>query len=133
MPALSMIQQNSMWPSIPRLFAQEIRAIAPPLLGLSAGSCLHFFTETQWPHICPYLFDVRQAFCFCSGLSCIVPAQCIFPVRRPDRVLLFMVDHDLVDSEVFAFVVSHAISPSDGCQRRPGVREERSLSCSTGA
>src|SRR5690606_10708361 len=43
-----------------------------------------------------------------SALADVPPARRVLPVGRPDRVLLFVIHDDLVDSRIVLFVPSHA-------------------------
>src|SRR6476646_6811129 len=71
---------------------------------------LHFLSQAEWTHVCPNFLDVSQALFFCAALACILPAQRIFPMGRPDRVLLFMVKHNFVDCLIFLFVSHYGFS-----------------------
>ena len=54
---------------------------------------------------------VGQALRLGAGLAGIAPAWSVLPVGRPDRVLLFMIEYDLVGDLVVRFVVSHQAPP----------------------
>src|SRR5689334_11686638 len=71
---------------------------------------LHFLSQAEWTHVCPNFLDVSQALFFCAALACILPAQRIFPMGRPDRVLLFMVKHNFVNCLIFLFVSHYGFS-----------------------
>src|SRR5579859_1007925 len=75
-----------------------------PRLG-SAGSSqsllLHFLAQTQWPHVRPDLLDIGQAHLLCSALAGVLPAQRVFAVRRPEGILFFVVDHNLINCLIF--------------------------------
>lgn len=68
---------------------------------------LHLLPQTERPHVGPHLFDMRQTFCHGPAFACIGPAKRIFLVCRPDRVLLFMIQNDFVDSIVLRVVGVH--------------------------
>src|SRR6266404_6131778 len=71
---------------------------------LAVCRAFHLFSQAKGPHISPYLFDISEAFHFWTSLACIIPAQGIFTIRRPDGILFLVVDDHLVDSRVFSFV-----------------------------
>ena len=68
---------------------------------------LHLFPEAQRPHVSPNLFDIGEALVLFPVFACITPAKSILALGRPNRILLFMVDDDLVDRRVFSFVSTH--------------------------
>jgi hypothetical protein len=43
-------------------------------VGLLQPLFLHFLSQAQWTHVCPYFFNVGQALFFCAALPCIFPA-----------------------------------------------------------
>src|SRR5476651_1084647 len=55
----------------------------------------HLLPQAQWTHVGPGFFDVGQAFLFQAALAHGAPALGYGFVVGPDRVLLFVVDHDL--------------------------------------
>src|SRR5882672_1370402 len=62
---------------------------------------LHLLPQAKWPHVRPYFLDESQALGFGSDYADILPAQRNLLVFRPDRVLLFVIHHDLVDGCIF--------------------------------
>ena len=80
---------------------------------VSLRASRHLDAEAQRTHVGPDLFDEREDFVLRAGLAGIAPAGRIRLVRRPDRVLLFVVDDGLVDGLVFCLVRSaHLFSPT---------------------
>jgi len=69
----------------------------------------HFLPQAERAHVSPHLFDVRQAFGFGPALARVLPAERIFFIGRPDRVLLLMIRDDLIDGGVF-FLVQNGFS-----------------------
>src|SRR5206468_8751301 len=57
----------------------------------------------------PDFLDVGQTFCFRTSFASILPTQRIFPLCRPDRILLFMIHNDLVNRIIFSLF--HTVSP----------------------
>jgi hypothetical protein len=89
-------------------FCSAILVYALRLLAISVFfRLLHFLPQAQWPHIGPYFFDIGQAFWLRPSLANISPTEGVLPVRRPYRVLLFMIYHDLVDGGILFFLVIH--------------------------
>src|SRR5438093_6778623 len=78
-----------------------------PLCGLYL--LIHFFPEAQRPHVRPDFLDVGQALRLRAAFASIPPTQRILPVRRPDRVLLFMIHNDLINRIIFSLF--HTVSP----------------------
>src|SRR5262249_41506125 len=68
---------------------------------------LHFLAETQRSHVSPNLFDVGKALLLRTGLAYVSPAQRVFFVSRPDRVLLFVIHDHFVHSGIFSFICAH--------------------------
>src|SRR5262249_35462811 len=66
--------------------------------------------KTQRTHISPHLLDIRQAFCLRPTLTPISPTERIFPILRPDRILLLVIDYYLVHSCVFSVFSRHKTS-----------------------
>src|SRR6516164_8392880 len=67
----------------------------------------HLLSEAQRTHINPYRLDVVQAFLLETAFAHILPAEGIVTVSWPDRVLLFVIDHDFVDRGIFLVVSLH--------------------------
>src|SRR3954470_16751212 len=67
----------------------------------------HVLAQAERPHVGPHRLDVFEAFGLRSALAAVAPSERILAIGRPDRVLLFVVHHDLVDSRVFPFVSRH--------------------------
>ena len=65
---------------------------------------LHPLPKTERPHVRPDLFDVSQTFGLRPALPRVLPAERVLAIRRPDRVLLFVVDDHFVNRRVFSFV-----------------------------
>lgn len=74
-------------------------------------SLLHLLSQAKRSHISPHFIYIGQTVRFQSRLTYIVPAQRYFPVSRPDRVLLFVVNHYFVNCRIFTFVLSHLPLP----------------------
>src|SRR5256885_1244524 len=76
---------------------------------------LHLLAQAQRAHVGPHLVDVGQALVLAALFAHLPPASRRLAVRKPDRVLLLVVDHDLVDTIVF-FVFGHVryLLPSAG-------------------
>src|ERR1041385_8620748 len=76
---------------------------------------LHLLAQAQGAHVGPHLVDVGQALVLAALFAHLPPASRRLAVREPDRVLLLVVDHDLVDTIVF-FVFGHVryLLPSAG-------------------
>lgn len=66
-------------------------------------------SDAEWPHIRPDFLDVGEAILTGSLHPFIPPTRRILAVRRPYRVLLFVVDDDL--EPVLGFN-THATAPS---------------------
>src|SRR5262249_17720550 len=77
---------------------------------LSQALLLHLFPEAQRPHIGPDFFDISQALFFGSRLAGIVPSQGIFFMRRPNRILLFVIKNYLINCLVFGI---HLLSSTE--------------------
>src|SRR5262249_7674461 len=77
-------------------------SLSPPAIVL-----FHLLPQAERPHIRPDLLDIRQALRLGPGLSDIVPTERVLAVGRPDRILLLVVDHDLVDRGVFLIIPVH--------------------------
>src|SRR5262245_52959080 len=77
-----------------------------------AGGALHFLAQAQRPHVRPHLLDVGEAFGLGARLARVAPARRVLAVRGPDRVLLLVVDHDLVHGLVVVFFARHVSSLS---------------------
>ena len=65
---------------------------------------MHFFAQTQWPHVGPDRFDMGQTLLFGAGFSRVFPSGRILAVSRPDRILFLVIYDDLVDRFVVLFV-----------------------------
>src|SRR5258708_16578550 len=91
-------------------------SLVRPLAGLALALHLfHLLAQRQRPHVGPDFLDVGQALVLRAALADVVPAERVLAVRGPDRVLLFVVDDDLVDRVVFAlFPIAHDPSPCSG-------------------
>src|SRR5271166_2873692 len=79
--------------------------------GLPQTLLLHLLPQAERTHIRPHFFDVSQALFLGAALACVVPAQGVFPVRRPDRILLFVIYYDFVHGMIFWFF-RHSIRSS---------------------
>src|SRR5882762_3677420 len=75
---------------------------------LSLPLLLHFLAQAQRPHVRPDFLDVGEALVFGALLAGILPAQGVFLVGRPDRILFLMIDHHFVNSRVLALPVHEA-------------------------
>jgi hypothetical protein len=65
----------------------------------------HAQTQTEWPHIDPYRFDVLEALCFCSTLAGKAPSGGEIATLGPDGVLLFVVYNDAITRHVFVALI----------------------------
>src|SRR5438128_6217799 len=70
-------------------------------------SLLHLLSQAERPHVGPDFFDIGQAFRLRSALAHVVPAQRVFTIRGPDRVLLLVINYYLINRSVFALVLNH--------------------------
>src|SRR5258708_9620504 len=75
---------------------------------LSLSLLLHLVAQTQRTHIRPDFLDVSEALIFGALLAGILPAQGVFLVGLPDRILFLMIDHHFVNSRVLALAVHEA-------------------------
>src|SRR4051812_22147695 len=78
--------------------------------GLLVTRLFHLLAQTQRAHVSPDLFDVCEAFGLRARLARIVPPERILAVGGPNRILLFVIDDDLVDGCVFSLIQTHRIS-----------------------
>lgn len=74
-------------------------------------SLSHFFAETQRSHVSPDLFNIGEAFGFRTTLAGIIPAQRIFSVRGPNRILFLVIYNNSVNRSVVCFVLFHSLLP----------------------
>src|SRR5689334_20168716 len=83
----------------------------------------------------PDVLDVGQTFGLEAFLAYLLPAERRLPISRPYGILLFVIDHNLVDGGVFCLVPRHGMPPmmlcfaSDGrhaLQPPPSYRTETS-------
>src|SRR3978361_455948 len=70
-----------------------------PSLGL-----LHPPVPAARAHGGPDLLDILEALRLGALLAGVVPAERVLAIRRPDRILLLLVHHHLVDRRVFPLV-----------------------------
>src|SRR5712691_9435418 len=75
---------------------------------LSLPLLLHLLAQTQRPHVRPDFLDVSEALVFGALLAGILPAQGVFLVGRPDRILFLMIDHHFINSRVLALPAHEA-------------------------
>jgi hypothetical protein len=68
---------------------------------------LHLPAKAERPHVRPDLTDVLEAFRFRSHSSRIPPTSRVVAVRKPYRVLLFVVHDNLVGHFISAIVFRH--------------------------
>jgi hypothetical protein len=61
---------------------------------------LHVQAQAQRAHIGPHFFDVVEALFLHPGLACVVPAERILAIGKPDGILLFVVHNYFVGSVV---------------------------------
>src|SRR5262249_9149878 len=71
----------------------------------------HFLPQTERSHISPDILDVGQAFGPEALRTYLLPAEGRLPISRPYGVLLFVIDHNLVDGGVFCIVPHHSVPP----------------------
>src|SRR6476620_1027681 len=133
----------------PRLRKQEFTDVLDRLrakIGPGARSCvlarsgaalgrwtaIHALSETERPHIGPHCFDVGEALGSASPLSRIPPPGGILPRRRPDRVLLLVIHHNLVDRPVLLFVFGQVSSQHGGERGSAYSTVARGAPCSGG-
>src|SRR5260370_42595661 len=94
---------SSRMPSSGQARVRAGRPLVGPLAALALALHLfHLLAQRQRPHVGPDFLDVGQALVLRAALADVVPAERVLAVRGPDRVLLFVVDDDLVDRVVFA-------------------------------
>ena len=82
-------------------------AAAPQHAG---GPVLHVLAQAERPHISPDFLDVVETLGFQAAFAGIEPAQRVFSLLGPDRILLFVIDDDFVDRSVFFFVPIYGVS-----------------------
>src|SRR6185369_787482 len=68
--------------------------------------------QAQRSHVSPDLFDVLQTFGLHTGFTGVKPTECILAIGRPNRVLLFVVEHNFIDCLIFCVISVH-LFPSD--------------------
>src|SRR6266436_3871926 len=73
------------------------------------GCLFHLLSQTQRPHVGPDFFDIVQAFRLWTCFSNFSPAQRWLTIGKPDRILLFMIHNNFINSVVFFLV--HLLSP----------------------
>src|SRR5215203_2442498 len=71
---------------------------------------LHKTSQAQRPHVGPHFLDERQALCLGTALPRVAPPERVLAVGRPDGVLLFVVQYDLVDRRAFFLLLEHVTS-----------------------
>jgi hypothetical protein len=74
------------------------------------GHLFHLLAQTQWPHISPNFFDVLETLHLWANLARVLPAKRVFAIRRPDRVLLFVIDYRLVSDRIFSIGIVDALA-----------------------
>ena len=70
---------------------------------------LHPVPQAFGPHLRPNFFDVLEAFSLWALFAFRLPSRGNVSIDRPYRVLLFVIDHDLVNRRVFISVVHPVI------------------------
>src|ERR1035437_579973 len=117
---------NARWSRVPWLDAY-LKAITNALVPCESGGgnntsdrvlydtehsrgCVPTSAYAQRPHVAPSFLNVRQALRLRSALSCITPSQRIRLVCRPEGILFFLIQNNLVNGCVFQLVVSHLAS-----------------------
>src|SRR5215207_5592559 len=83
------------------------RALRLSLRRLLPRRLFHALSQAERSHIRPDFLDVGEALGLRAGLAGVVPAERVLAVGGPDRILLLVVDHDLVDGVVFPLVLIH--------------------------
>src|SRR5262245_41255447 len=64
----------------------------------------HFLSQAKRSHVGPDFFNIGQTFRLVTGFSNFSPAQRILTIDWPDRILLFMIHDNLINSVVFFLV-----------------------------
>src|SRR3972149_1362576 len=90
----------------------SVGALAPPLPAKAERS-----------HARPDLTDVLEAFRLRSHSSCVPPTSRGVAVRKPDRVLIFVVHDNLVGHFISAIVFRHWLSLGLSLDRRTCSRK----------
>jgi len=80
----------------------------------------HFLPQAERSHIGPDVLDIRQACGLEALLAYLLPAERRLPISRPYGVLLFVIDHNLVDSSVFCIVPRRGMPPMTLCMSPMG-------------
>src|SRR5436853_1275264 len=88
------------------LLLRSIRVRSRRRRGWVLRKLLHFLSQAERPHVRPDLFNVGEAVGFRAGLAGVSPPKRILFVLGPYRVLLFVVDHDLVNRRVFSIRIT---------------------------
>src|SRR5262249_28944446 len=82
---------------------------------------LHLFTQTERAHVRPDFLDVRQTLFFRAAPAGILPTRRVFPINRPDGILLFVIDYYFVDLSIFSLFAAHCVSPRQMWNRLKSV------------
>src|SRR5215207_7675658 len=75
----------------------------------TCGSLVHLAAEAQWTHVGPNLIDIGEALGLQSLLTHIAPSGGILTIRRPDRILFFVIDHYFVGNGVLIIGSTHRL------------------------
>src|SRR5262249_848390 len=81
----------------------------------SQRSAIHLLPQAQPPHVGPDLLDVGEAVGLGARLALRAPAQRQLAVRRPDGVLLLVIDDHSVDGRVLARLAHGFLAFVSGC------------------
>src|SRR5215470_6609354 len=80
-----------------------MRACASRRLCWRRRGAFHSHSDAERPHVGPHLFNVGEALSFSSALADVFPTRRVFPLRRPNRILFFVIHHYSVDGRLFFF------------------------------
>src|SRR3954447_6282718 len=72
---------------------------------------VHPSSEAERTHVTPDLFDKLKALVLGAFLACFPPAQGAVSVRGPDRILLFVVKHNLIRQCIVVIRCHRLVTP----------------------
>jgi hypothetical protein len=80
--------------------------------GLLARLRRHLLSQAQRPHVRPHILNIGYTVGFRTGLSEFFPAKWRLTIGEPDRVLFFVINHNLIDRLVFLLFSVHFVQSS---------------------
>ena len=86
---------------------------------------VHLPAETERPHVGPDTLHVLEALVLETTCTNAPPPQRVGQMRRPDRILLFVVDDDFVNGRVFLVfdtLITVSLLTGSVCRRGRAVR-----------